>query len=320
MTPFPGSVCAVVLTYNRAELLRACLKRLLAQTHPPDQILVVDNAGADGTPEMLASAFPGVRVLTLARNVGAAGGFTAGIERAHAEGFDWLWLMDDDAYARPDALAALLAYAGLADVLVPWQVSPQGQLYGVGEWRGRAVNLDPAGVGGPRPVQLFSFIGPLLSRGALDKLGPPYAEYFIDFFDWEYSLRLDQAGLSALLVPSSVIEHEVGQQRPKRPFGLGRERLRYWQPAWKLYYDTRNYLLTIRRRRLGLRSLLNYLAIQPREMVRELVFEPDGPLRVRLRAQAMWDGARGVTGERARLFAPSTQKVPGLSAARRGQD
>lgn len=46
-------VCAVIVTYNRKELLRECLKAVLGQTRPPDHILVVDNASTDGTLEML---------------------------------------------------------------------------------------------------------------------------------------------------------------------------------------------------------------------------------------------------------------------------
>jgi rhamnopyranosyl-N-acetylglucosaminyl-diphospho-decaprenol beta-1,3/1,4-galactofuranosyltransferase len=42
-------VWAVVVTYNRRELLEQCLDALLAQTRPPDRILVVDNASTDGT-------------------------------------------------------------------------------------------------------------------------------------------------------------------------------------------------------------------------------------------------------------------------------
>jgi rhamnopyranosyl-N-acetylglucosaminyl-diphospho-decaprenol beta-1,3/1,4-galactofuranosyltransferase len=44
-------VCAVIVTYNRKDLLRECLNAVLSQTRPPDHVLVVDNASTDGTPE-----------------------------------------------------------------------------------------------------------------------------------------------------------------------------------------------------------------------------------------------------------------------------
>jgi GT2 family glycosyltransferase len=49
-----------------------------------------------------------VHYVRLAENTGGAGGFHEGMKRALDAGFDWLWLMDDDAMLAPDALAALV--------------------------------------------------------------------------------------------------------------------------------------------------------------------------------------------------------------------
>src|SRR3954454_4454835 len=87
------SVCAVVVTYNRLDLLTRCLEHLEAGSRPPDSILVVDNASTDGTAAMLAER-GGVEVLRLAQNGGGAGGFERGLEHAFRQGHDWLWLLD----------------------------------------------------------------------------------------------------------------------------------------------------------------------------------------------------------------------------------
>lgn len=74
------------MTYNRKDLLRECLKALLSQTRQPDEILVINNASTDGTEELFAAgaefARPGISLVTLPENVGGAGGFCEGIERA----------------------------------------------------------------------------------------------------------------------------------------------------------------------------------------------------------------------------------------------
>ena len=62
-------ICAVVVTYNRRVLLERCLDALCDQVRAPDAILVVDNAGSDGTPELLARRFPQVEVRRLARSL-----------------------------------------------------------------------------------------------------------------------------------------------------------------------------------------------------------------------------------------------------------
>lgn len=56
------TISAIVCAYNEAAYLPACLHALLAQTRPPDEIIVIDNASVDGT-GALARAIPGVRVV-----------------------------------------------------------------------------------------------------------------------------------------------------------------------------------------------------------------------------------------------------------------
>jgi glycosyltransferase involved in cell wall biosynthesis len=58
----PLTIAAVVCAYNEHQLLPACLHSLHAQTRPPDEILVVDNASTDDT-AAVAKRIPGVRVI-----------------------------------------------------------------------------------------------------------------------------------------------------------------------------------------------------------------------------------------------------------------
>jgi len=56
------TITTIVCAYNEASYLSACLHSLLAQTRPPDELIVIDNASSDATPEV-AHAIPGVRVV-----------------------------------------------------------------------------------------------------------------------------------------------------------------------------------------------------------------------------------------------------------------
>src|SRR5271166_2717510 len=93
------SVVAVVVTYNRPELLCDCLNSLLRQTYPVTHILVVDNAStmeaAQKLREVGLAANPKIEVLRLDQNMGGAGGFTAGIDHSLNRCYDWCWLVDD---------------------------------------------------------------------------------------------------------------------------------------------------------------------------------------------------------------------------------
>ncbi|RYF54393.1 MAG: glycosyltransferase, partial [Cytophagaceae bacterium] len=101
------TVAAVVVTYNRLNDLKLCIDSLNQQTRPLDAIIVINNGSTDGTSGWLAEQ-NGLTVVTQS-NLGGAGGFATGIETAYQAGFNWLWCMDDDCLAAPNALEVLLA-------------------------------------------------------------------------------------------------------------------------------------------------------------------------------------------------------------------
>lgn len=130
------TIVAVVVTYNRKELLDHCLDALSRQSHPLNAVFVIDNCSTDGTYESLlekdwiapvpahdgtiheshksislqtnADRHLEVRYVAMPENTGGAGGFHEGLGRAVEAGFDWIWLMDDDLQTSPEALAALV--------------------------------------------------------------------------------------------------------------------------------------------------------------------------------------------------------------------
>ncbi|MGO3886668.1 MAG: glycosyltransferase, partial [Mycetocola sp.] len=111
MTPSPR-VVAVVVAFNRRELVTETLDSLFSQSRPVDAVIVIDNGSSDGTSDLVAERYPGARLITLDRNTGGAGGFAIGMERAlTVENADWVWVMDDDTVPSETALDALLRTA-----------------------------------------------------------------------------------------------------------------------------------------------------------------------------------------------------------------
>ena len=93
------NVVAVVVTYNRRQLLETTLRGITSGTVQPAAVVIVDNASTDETADFLASYDGPVPTDTirLQQNLGGAGGFVVGMERAvldHAA--DYVWIMDDD--------------------------------------------------------------------------------------------------------------------------------------------------------------------------------------------------------------------------------
>ncbi len=107
------TIAAVVVTYNRKQLLTECLDALFAQTRPVDKVILIDNASLDGTPEWLEErgylANPLVDYVRLPENTGGAGGFYEGMKRGYEAKYDWLWLMDDDGVPNEVCLSTLLS-------------------------------------------------------------------------------------------------------------------------------------------------------------------------------------------------------------------
>jgi GT2 family glycosyltransferase len=229
-------LAAVVVTHNRPALLLQALAALRMQTRPLDAIYLVDNASDDADAVIDAALFRGLghpADVTLLRsdiNLGGAGGFALGMARAFEEGHDWIWLLDDDAVARPDALARLLA-ALAGPAAGAGAVCGTVREFGDIALRHRrryhlATGIEAAlpraaYTGAPRRTGTASFVGFLVSAAAIAQAGLPERAFFLAYDDTEYSLRLGRAGLALWLVPDSVVEHLRERRARLRagPFG-----------------------------------------------------------------------------------------------------
>lgn len=102
----PPTVTAVLVNYNGEALIRDCLRSLLDQSHPPEEVLVVDNASTDNSRSIIREQFPRVRLIPLQKNRGYAGGCNAGIFEASHE---LVALLNNDLILERDWLEKLLS-------------------------------------------------------------------------------------------------------------------------------------------------------------------------------------------------------------------
>lgn len=192
------TTCAVIVTFNRRELLAESVAAVLGQTSPPESVLVVDNASDDGSREMLAERFPEVDIVTLQRNEGGAGGFHEGVKHAHARGYAHLWLMDDDTIPARTALAELLAAhqtstdAALIASKVVWT---DGRLHPMNRpflaWNDTERMIAAAeSASGLVPLRAATFVSLLLDCQTVDRHGLPEKRYFIWSDDISYTARV----------------------------------------------------------------------------------------------------------------------------------
>ncbi len=106
MTDRASGISIVIVSWNVLALLRECLNSLPGQLRPGDEVIVVDNASADGTEPQLRADFPWVRVLQTGANLG----FCAGVNRGIIAGANpYLLVLNPDTRLQPGALDALRA-------------------------------------------------------------------------------------------------------------------------------------------------------------------------------------------------------------------
>jgi len=212
-------VVAVVVTWNRRELLVEAIAALRAQTHRPAALVVVDNGSTDGTGTLLEDETD-LDVVRLQLNTGGAGGFAVGVERALTHEPDLLWLLDDDTVQTPDAALELVRvwqeYADPAGrppaVLASKVVWTDGRDHPMNTPRRKPGadrdEITSAEKVGAVPIRSASFVSIMCDACVVRERGFPLADYFLWNDDFEYTTRLirDRA---ALYCPRSVVVHKT---------------------------------------------------------------------------------------------------------------
>ncbi|MBN2417645.1 glycosyltransferase family 2 protein [bacterium] len=103
MKPRPY-VVVVILTWNNRDIVLESIHSVRALDYAPFDIVVVDNGSSDGTAEAVARQYPDVTIVRNGKNYGAIKGKNYGLARALAMGAEYLFVLDDDLTADPDAL------------------------------------------------------------------------------------------------------------------------------------------------------------------------------------------------------------------------
>jgi rhamnopyranosyl-N-acetylglucosaminyl-diphospho-decaprenol beta-1,3/1,4-galactofuranosyltransferase len=239
-----------VVTYNLSDVFPNARRGLLAQTRPLNELIVVDNASTDDTLEVLGREFPEVTVVALPENQGATGGFYEAIAAGLRAGADWVWLLDDDSIARPDALEELLApLEGLEGPQYPTVLCSRV------EWRDGSPHVMNRPVVRPDdgqqlvdavrrrlfPIRAASWVSVLISSAAVERFGMPLRQFFYQADDIEYTARILRH-TPGYYVPRSVVVHDTPGQHTAV------------DDDHRFYYHIRNTLLMIRGRAWELRE------------------------------------------------------------------
>jgi GT2 family glycosyltransferase len=210
---------AVVLSWNGRDDTLACLESLRGI-----ETICVDNGSTDGSADAVAERFPEVELIRTGVNLGFAAGNNVGIRRALERGADWVLLLNNDAIVDPgfaDALAAAAQrhpQAGVLACKVFVLEQPEVLWYAGGSFNpllgysGRvrgAGQRDSGGFDEEVEVDWATGAALVVSRRALEQAGLLDEELFAYVEDVDWCLRIREAGLRVVFVPSLRAWHRV---------------------------------------------------------------------------------------------------------------
>lgn len=202
-------VMAILVAYNSAVAVERCLRSLNAQDRSVDCVLIIDNSEPRSLDidELDVAIVARTRIIRTGANLGPAGGFALGLATFMEDGgYTHAWLMDDDCYPEPPALAALLETG--AQIRAGAAIFPSS--------------------GGTQDYPAWA--GVLIDRLAVRLGGLPRPDLFWWAEDTEYlQYRLPRSGVAILHVP----EARVPSDHLRRAGG---------RASWKYYYEVRNMI------------------------------------------------------------------------------
>ncbi|HUS14027.1 MAG TPA: glycosyltransferase family 2 protein [Chloroflexia bacterium] len=252
----------IIVSWNVRALLDACLRSISnglagdagrSQTPQWAQIIVVDNASTDGTVEWLRTAWPAVRVIANAENLGFGRANNAGMAAA---GGAWLLLLNPDTIVAPGALATLVGFLRLhpaAGMAAPRLVYADGRLQrnafrfpGLAQVffdlfplhprliESRLNGRYPAAEAGTAPFQIDHPLGAamLVRRSTYKEVGGFDPGFFMYAEEVDWCRRIRAAGWEIWQVPVAQVTHLAGQSTRQMP---GRMYVELWRARYRFY-------------------------------------------------------------------------------------
>lgn len=218
-------VAIVILNWNREADTLECLESLARISYPSFSVIVVDNGSTDGSPDAIERWGRENLPLTLIRNAenrGFVRGSNQGMHHALATGTDYVFLLNNDTVVEPGVLRLLVATAersgdtGMAGpkiykygeerVLdsagtrtIPWLA--QGFLLGHGE-------EDRGQFDSSAEMPYITGTALLVKRAVLEQAGLMDEDYFCYFDDFDWGMKVREAGYRLLMEPKAVVHHK----------------------------------------------------------------------------------------------------------------
>jgi len=232
-------VSVIISNYNGNEFLRECLASLTKSVYKRFEIIVVDAGSSDGSPAMVSTEFPSVRLVQLG-HVGIGTAINVGIK--HAKGEIMVFDLNNDDVVHEDWLLNLVSAVCEHNYAVV--ACGKRYVYGTdlidsagGRIKMVTGSFPPIGSGkpdGPQFEESFEVdYVPVIctSRKVVEKVGLCDEKYEIYFEDTDFCRRAERQGFRIICVPDARFYHHgsatVGKVSNRRIYYMLRNRIRF---------------------------------------------------------------------------------------------
>jgi hypothetical protein len=220
-TATSGRVLILILTFNGSRYVGDCLGSLRQITYPEDgfEILVVDNGSTDDTVALIRDQERSIKVIENRRNLGFAAGNNVGLRYAIQQGFEFVYLLNQDTAVEPNFLSEAIGViradpkvASVQSKLLLYHdrarintIGNELHYLGFGYAGGcQTPDRDLA----VREITTASGCSMLIRVSAIQDVGLLNEEFFLYCEDQDLGWRFRLGGYKSLLAPKSVVYHK----------------------------------------------------------------------------------------------------------------
>jgi GT2 family glycosyltransferase len=216
------SVIAIVVSWNGKRDTLECLESLRQSDYPCLQVVLVDNASTDGTPDAVKESYPETIVIKNSENLLFSKGVNIGLSCGLQMGGDYFFLINSDATVHQDCISNLvdslerdkraglsgpkIFYAGTKTI---WSAGGKVRL-----WAGTTSHIgirqaDSDKYSRKGFVDYLTACALMIRREVIEKIGMLDDRYFIYGEDADFSLRAREEGYTLVFVPEALAWHKV---------------------------------------------------------------------------------------------------------------
>ena len=247
--PSPPSISALVVNHNGGQEILKCLEALTQQTISLEEIVLVDNASSDKSPDKIRASFPQVKIIQLEENLGLSKARNIGLGEISS---DFVIIIDDDIYLDSNCLHYLLQAQSehFAAIVCPRiLLYPEKKIvqcdgaapHFIGTMILRHAFSPVVGLDN-EAAEVQACIGACMfvDRRLLQLSGGFDENIYFYFEDLEFTLRMRSLGHKIVCEPKALVYHDRGSGTPELSF-----RGRGTYPTRRVFFNIRHRLMMI---------------------------------------------------------------------------